>query len=279
MFFVVFEFAVLWIRLLSVGLGMGVIFGVVFVFAGLKEFSLTQAIEDTPTAKIDGAADGLTEVNGRFVPEGGKLLRSPISGWDCLYYQLNIQELVRTKNGSYWSTIQSFGYGTPTLFTDGTGYLAIDLAHSDIKLYEGDRKYIVDSNDRAVYLRDQEYRNFVSYLSGLNGAEPDISKSGATLASVAAYKFEIFGGDQVSVLESGLTTDGQYFAVGRIDGTVGTMDGKPIKRMVLDPGTGLLSVKTESKESIERTDKTVSLAVLIFGLVLIIGGLAYFGFR
>ena len=256
---------------------MGIIFGVVFVFAGLKEFSLTQAIEDTPTAKIDGAADGLTEVNGHFVPESGTTLKSPISGWDCLYYQLNIQELVHTKNGSYWSTIQSFGYGTPTLLTDETGYLAIDLAHSDIKLYEGDRKYIVDGNGRAVYLRDQPYKNFVNYLSSLNGAQPDISKSGASLASVAGYKFEIFGGDQVSVMESGLTTDGQYFVMGRIDGTVGTMDGKPVKRMILDPGTGLLSVKTESKESIEKTDKTVSMAVMVFGVILIIGGLAYFG--
>ncbi|MDE1860290.1 MAG: hypothetical protein KGH72_01075 [Candidatus Micrarchaeota archaeon] len=254
------------------------VLGILLILYGWRQFSLMQQVEGTPATKIEGAAEGLNEIYGVFIPESAKPLKSPLSGSECVYCQLDLQQLVHTKNGSYWSTIRSYGYGVPSLFTDNTGYLAVDLPDSDISIRQSERQYIVDGEGKAVFVRDTITKNLIDYLSGPGKALPDLSASGAYFAPAARFKFELFGGDQVSLVESYIPTGTQYFAMGRVSGTSSSIGGKAVKLMTVDPNSGILTVRQESKIMIEVFDKLQSIFELSLGILFLLGGLAYLGF-
>jgi len=114
-----------------VGLGAG-IFGFIF---GLKSLFMKRMIENIPTSKVRSIAMGLVEVYGSVAP--AKLLKSPFSGKDCVYYRYEIDEMRTDNKGhSYWVTIKREEASTPFFLSDETGRVLIHPsgAKIDIKM-------------------------------------------------------------------------------------------------------------------------------------------------
>ena len=65
-----------------VGLGIGVF----LFYQGFKWMRQKQLIESTPTSKIRSLAMGLAEIFGEAIPSEGKILKSPFSDKDCVYF-------------------------------------------------------------------------------------------------------------------------------------------------------------------------------------------------
>ena len=110
------------------------LFGALFVVGGWMEFRLMQTIDDIPTINIEGAAEGLNEINAQFIPETSNPLLSPMSKQNCIYYQATIEEYVHRGKNSYWIPCGEFSNGIPAMMTDGTGYLAVPLDEADINI-------------------------------------------------------------------------------------------------------------------------------------------------
>jgi hypothetical protein len=113
------------------GLAIGV-FGFIF---GLKSLFMKRMIENIPTSKVRSIAMGLVEVFGQVVPF--KMMKSPFSGKDCVYYRYEIQEEHHDNKGrSYWATVKKAETSMPFWLKDETGSVLVDCtgAKVDIKV-------------------------------------------------------------------------------------------------------------------------------------------------
>ncbi|MGC9457106.1 MAG: GIDE domain-containing protein [Halothiobacillaceae bacterium] len=97
---------------------------VAFVF-GLRSILRARVIMDTPTSRIRSAAQGYVELEGMARPVGDELLRAPLSGYECVWYDARVErrEQVHTKNGTRtrWVEIERSISGEPIGIDDGTG--------------------------------------------------------------------------------------------------------------------------------------------------------------
>ena len=255
-------------------------FGLVFilcgaglVLAGWLQFSLLQKIEDIPEAKIEGAAEGLNNLQGLLVAESGTGLISPIAKTECVFYQVELQGLVHTRNGSYWDTLALYSQGTPTLLTDNTGYLALDLPNAiiDRGAIGGRRFFVVDDQDREIFTSSKEGKDLMNYIQ-TSPEKFDPATVGVTLSGDYKDRLALFG-EQLSILESCIITKQGAFVMGRTTGSLGEKDGKVVKAMVYDASTKLLSVSFESKENLEKRDRNLVYSAFIFGLLFLIAGI------
>ncbi len=112
------------------GLGLG-IFGFII---GLKSLFMRRLIENIPTSKVRSIAMGLVEVYGQVIPV--KVLKSPFSSKDCVYFKYQIEELRSDGKHSRWVTIKKEERFEPFLLKDETGQVLVDCkeANVDIKL-------------------------------------------------------------------------------------------------------------------------------------------------
>jgi hypothetical protein len=104
---------------------------IILIIRGFKRYTIYNILVNTPVSKIHIATYGLNKVKGRFIPYGSQPLKTPISGQDCIYYSISIWYTYLKSDGrsSYWVSnfVDGFDVGIPALFTDGTGFLAVDL--------------------------------------------------------------------------------------------------------------------------------------------------------
>ncbi len=259
-------------------LAVAIIFGIVFIVLGWSELSLLESIENTPTVKIDGAANGLNEIQASVVPQYDTAqLMSPIGKKYCVFYQVELQHLVTSRNGSYWVTIQKYAKGIPLLLTDGTGYLAMDLEHanmdkiSDTSLFSSpNRVYPTDKQNKIVYERDELGKKLAEYIGGSPDSF-DPSYNGISLSSqytTSMSKFSLFGGGELSLFERIIPVGETVFAMGRVIDTGKTFNGKPVKAMVFDRESRMLSFTSESKSAVSGSDKLLSRISFVLGIAL-----------
>jgi hypothetical protein len=104
-----------------------IIIGVVLIIMGFKKYMIHNILNNTPVSKIHIATYGLDKVKGRFIPYGSQPLKTPISGQDCIYYSVSTWYMYPTGDGWEFDLLDGFSAGIPALFTDGTGFLAVDL--------------------------------------------------------------------------------------------------------------------------------------------------------
>jgi hypothetical protein len=101
------------------------------IIRGFKRYIIYNILVNTPVSKIHIATYGLDKVKGRFIPYGSQPLKTPISGQDCIYYSISTWYTYLESDGNTTSVrfrfIDGFDVGVPALFTDGTGFLAVDL--------------------------------------------------------------------------------------------------------------------------------------------------------
>ncbi|HJW97036.1 MAG TPA: GIDE domain-containing protein [archaeon] len=119
---------ILWAAIFGLG------FGVFSFILGLRKLFLKRMIENIPTSKARSVAMGLVEVYGEIVPI--KILKSPFSVKDCVYYKYQIEEMRSSGKSSHWATIRKEEKSTPFRLRDETGEILVDCtgANVDIKL-------------------------------------------------------------------------------------------------------------------------------------------------
>jgi len=112
--------------------GLG--FGIFSFIMGLRKLFMKRLIENIPTSKARSVAMGLVEVYGEIIPI--RLLKSPFSEKDCVYYKYQIEELRSTGKSSHWATIRKEERCEPFRLRDETGEILVDCtgASVDIKL-------------------------------------------------------------------------------------------------------------------------------------------------
>ncbi|MCL5011591.1 MAG: hypothetical protein M1594_01715 [Candidatus Marsarchaeota archaeon] len=246
------------------------IFGVLFIVAGWLEFSLLQTIEAIPLSKIEGAAEGLNEIQGNLIPEKGNPLISPISKQECFFYQLELQKYVQMGDGSYWKTVAKFAKGIPTLLTDDTGYLAIDFENANLTREKSLTLYPYNNN-KWLSVGDKLGQDLIEYFK-TSSDDFDVSNLGIILSPSYSLTFT---GSQLAIVETVIASGKERFAMGRVVNTNQTLNGKKVKAMIYDRSTKILSVRDESRQSLETKDKLLSYFSLGFGIALLVIGVFY----
>jgi len=105
---------------------IGLVAGLVVFVLGLVWFRQKQLIENTPTSKIRSLAMGMVEVFGEVIPAEKQLLRSPLSGEDCVYYKYAIEEFRQQGKSSSWVTVKRGEERTRFFIKDKTGGVLVD---------------------------------------------------------------------------------------------------------------------------------------------------------
>lgn len=118
----------LWIGLVGIGLG-------IFLFiAGFISLKKKRLIENIPTSKIRSIAMGLVEINGETVPAQKKVLKSPFSNKDCVYYDYTVEQYTRSGKRSRWVTIRRGTDSIPFYLKDKTGSVLVEPKGADIDI-------------------------------------------------------------------------------------------------------------------------------------------------
>ena len=113
---------------------VGFLGGLYLFFMGLVWFKRKRLIEDIPTSKIRSLAMGQAEVYGEVVLAEGKILKSPFTASDCVYYKYTVEEKISTGKSSHWRTIASGEYGTQFYLRDDTGSALVDPKGAEIDI-------------------------------------------------------------------------------------------------------------------------------------------------
>jgi hypothetical protein len=100
--------------------------GLYLFYSGFRELKTKRTIENIPTSKIStGAVGSNVEIKGPIDSEVQNLIQAPISGRDCLFFSIEIQEEVRSKDHTYWKTLDQFYSHDGFYLNDGSGARAL----------------------------------------------------------------------------------------------------------------------------------------------------------
>jgi hypothetical protein len=125
--------------------------GVYWFFTGFRTLKSSRTIQNIPTSRISTGAVGThVEIKGNIVQDGEQIHRSPLSGQICVFYSVEIQKLVRTKNRNHWRTIDHF-YSSPDFTVDDkSGAVAkVFVAGATIQRRGKIKEFEIGSNDFA----------------------------------------------------------------------------------------------------------------------------------
>jgi hypothetical protein len=108
------------------------VYGAFLIFKGTKRFLLVQKIENTPASNASSAAVGLVELHGKA--EGGKILKSPISDSDCVFWAAEAHQQ-DPSTGNY-QLIAKTEARSPFDLNDPSGRLIVDPTDAELELSE-----------------------------------------------------------------------------------------------------------------------------------------------
>jgi hypothetical protein len=255
--------------------GFLVVFGAAFIVEGWLEFQLMQTIDDIPTVKIDGASEGLNEISAQFIPEKGDAIESLVSKQKCVYFVTTLWQYINAGKSSHWEVCGAVSRGVAALMTDGTGYLAVPLYEADLNM-KSTPYYPVKADGAGIRTAMPEGKEIMDIFNN-NMAENELQDLGIKFQTTGLGKGGFLGGNEMRITEATLPVNTNYFVMGRVTDTESMLNGKPVKEMAYDKATKILTVRSESKAGIEKTDKRLAFASFGFGILLLLGGLAYFG--
>ncbi|MEM5869618.1 MAG: GIDE domain-containing protein [Candidatus Aenigmatarchaeota archaeon] len=110
------------------------LFGIFIFCLGIHYFKKKRLIEDIPTSKIRSIAMGLVEIYGKVVPIKDRILKSPLTQTECVYYKYLIEELKKSEESSKWVIIKVGENGTYFYLQDETGSVLVDPKWAEIDL-------------------------------------------------------------------------------------------------------------------------------------------------
>jgi hypothetical protein len=241
---------------------------------GFKRYTIYNILVNTPVSKIHIATYGLNKVKGRFIPYVSQPLKSPISGQDCIYYSISTWYTYVESDGDTTSLrlrfIDGFDVGIPALFTDGTGFLAVDLEKAqnievrtniiDIQPWKSisidDARKI--SDEALQYIKYAASKNIQVDLSYIKNYDFKLWNSGTRNlkmypegneliflrinkgARVKRNLIEPLKPHHVYLIEQYIPINEDYTIIGGFADTGKMIDMKPVKVTVPDMSTGIL---------------------------------------
>jgi hypothetical protein len=108
------------------------IFGFVIIAIGLIWFRKKRLIENIPTSKVRSLAMGLVEIVGQVIPVPERLLKSPFTEEDCVYYHFSVEEYRKSGKNSHWVTIKKGEQRIVFYLKDDTGMVLVDPSGASI---------------------------------------------------------------------------------------------------------------------------------------------------
>ncbi|MBN1544008.1 hypothetical protein JW898_00945 [Candidatus Woesearchaeota archaeon] len=113
---------------------VGFFVGIGLFIKGFSWFRLKRMIENMPTSKIRSLAMGLCEIYGEVVPAEKKVLKSPLTGKDCVYYKYTVEEKRSSGKNSYWATIKAGVDMVHFFVKDNTGSVLVDPKGANVDI-------------------------------------------------------------------------------------------------------------------------------------------------
>ncbi|MEK6876968.1 MAG: hypothetical protein AABX63_06110, partial [Nanoarchaeota archaeon] len=153
-----------------------------FVFyKGFEIFRLKQLIESTPTSKIRSAAMGLVEVHGKAVTLNP--IRAPLSGKDCLYWQVHFRGITKAAKGNDAPRFLPIGeYTSDSGFyiQDDTGQILVDPKELSFEKISADFFYTMykDNSLSVNKMREMKYGGFKFKIATFSSLKSQIEKKG-----------------------------------------------------------------------------------------------------
>jgi hypothetical protein len=114
---------------------------------GTQAFWRLRTIADTPTARIQSAAQGYVELAGLARPHLG-LVKGPLTDLPCLWYRYRVEKRGNGKNKD-WVQIEGGDCPDPFLLDDGSGQCLVEPAGAILRLCRIDRWTGPHRNARA----------------------------------------------------------------------------------------------------------------------------------
>jgi len=279
-----------------------IIIGVVLIIMGFKKYMIHNILNNIPASKIHIATYGLDKVKGRFIPYGSQPLKTPISGQDCIYYSISTWYIhLRSYNPEYYF-VDSFSAGIPALFTDGTGFLAVDLEKAPIVEVRANIIEIIPNNSQnhkikisnfndakrvsdeiLQYIKYAANNNIQMNLSYIKNYEfiigNDIIRNLKSYIHDVELKISIFHNksgikinswdydsqNHLYLVEQYIPINEDYTIIGGFADTGEMINMKPVKVTVPDMSTGILEVHLLNlyrKEFIRRAIANITLGTI-----------------
>ncbi len=131
------------------GAAIGFGAGIYWFFQGFRDLKVRRTMENVPTSKImTGAVGSDVEIKGSIICEADKLVTAPISRSSCAFYSIEIQELRRKKNNTYWHTIDQYFSDEGFYVDDDSGATALVFVdRARITRKGSDNSYRIKSNN------------------------------------------------------------------------------------------------------------------------------------
>ncbi|MFW3146357.1 MAG: GIDE domain-containing protein [Thermoplasmatota archaeon] len=98
------------------------------------KLKLANLMKKTETSQIVDIRPGFVEVKGRGEPIMGRVLRTPVNGYDALMYDTKVQRLESHGKSSSWRTIWKRNDGVPFFVNDGTAKMKVDPRNAKTEL-------------------------------------------------------------------------------------------------------------------------------------------------
>ncbi|MFH1255740.1 MAG: GIDE domain-containing protein [Candidatus Diapherotrites archaeon] len=115
--------------------GLGALgFGGFIFFKGFGWMKQKRLIENTPTSKVRSIAMGQVEVFGEAIANENRLIKSPLSNSDCVYYKYSVMEHRGSGKNSRWVVVKKGEERAHFYLKDETGLVLVDPADAEIDI-------------------------------------------------------------------------------------------------------------------------------------------------
>jgi len=284
--------------------------GAILLYLGFKDFSFEQFLASIPVVKIDVATYNLNKMHGKFIPYNAEPLKAPISGAECVYYSVGLYAEFYEGYGrerhlvAQW--IGGIGKGVPTLFSDDSGYLAVDLVKAPNVQVTSSALGLNKAGIGASVLR--ELSGSLAYIKQGKEAAAEImphieeaanSNSTVDLSQISGFKFDLHFKDRIRDLKGNITNDihlnllqnfglflveqyipvnSDYTCLSSAADINKSIEGKPVKVMVPDQGRGTMAVYAGAAQNVKKGMSKRTLLNMAIGILFIIGALGLLSF-
>jgi len=150
---------------------VGFLVGLFLFYAGFMWLKRKRLIEDIPTSKIRSIAMGLVEINGKAHPAKKEIMKSPLTGKECVYYRYMVEKYVQSGKHGHWSTVKTGNSTEPFFVQDETGKVMVDPQHAEVHVpmsYHSQSQWGKDPEPVVKRFLEKENIRFEGRLFGTN---------------------------------------------------------------------------------------------------------------
>jgi hypothetical protein len=106
----------------------------VTVWVAIRTRVRANLVAATPTSNVGFATDGYAEFEGQAQPVNGRMIKTPLTGAECLWYRAKLEQFRRTAGSENptWITIRDVTSREPFLLKDGTGMCIVFPAGAEV---------------------------------------------------------------------------------------------------------------------------------------------------